>query len=455
MTRRNKLTGGARPVPVAGAGRFSNWIAWAAMLAAAPAALAQPTPPPPAAGSLGTVLPGDPAMTGDGLIVGDLGPPMGELGPPMYEPAAFGGPATYLPTGGVLEDGRNWAHAQYLLMWDNGTELPPLVTTSPPATPREDSGVLGLPSTRVIFGAQDVDDNPLSGLHLSLGRWYAGQRYGVGLEYFMVGDRENSFRATGNDFPILARPFFNVASGEQDALLLAFPDEIEGGVDIQSAAQFDSWAAYLRYLRRQGCNYRIDGILGWRHMSLDQSLDINNQLEFVDPDGDVPVGTLIRQNDSFEVDNEFHGVELGVLGHSRSGCWSLDFALKVALGNVNRKIHIDGRTVTAVPDADPTSALGGLLTQRSNIGTFEDDEFSVVPQAMASVGYQISPRVAFHVGYNFLYLDNVLHPGDVIDPSINLTQQGGQLVGAARPRVELENGDYWLQGLLFGLNMDF
>src|SRR5262245_33785998 len=60
---------------------------------------------------------------------------------------------------------------EYLLWWQRGLRLPPLVTTSPVGTPREQAGVLGQPGTRILFGNSREDDNPLSGARFTLGYW--------------------------------------------------------------------------------------------------------------------------------------------------------------------------------------------------------------------------------------------------------------------------------------------
>ena len=110
-----------------------------------------------------------------------------------------------------------------LIWWTKGNKVPPLVTTSPDGTVQANAGVLGQPGTQVLHGGNGVDGNYRVGVRLQVGRWLdACQMTGVEATWFSVGDGAN----TGNFYaqsvgtplsPILARPFFNVLAGLQDA----------------------------------------------------------------------------------------------------------------------------------------------------------------------------------------------------------------------------------------------
>ena len=212
--------------------------------------------------------------------------------------------------------------------------------------------------------------------------------------------------------------------------------------------------AFFRHLYRSGCNYRLDFVYGYRYLGVDESLTINNSLEFTDPTGNT-FGNTLKQVDVFDLENEFHGGELGMMGHSVDGRWTLDFLGTVALGSMRQRAMIRGNTVSTTQGENPVTVNGGLLTQTSNIGTFEDDPFTVVPEFTATLGYFITPRLDLSVGYTFLYVNHVSRPGQVIDTAVNLTQQTGNLEGPARPAFEFADSDYWLQGLNFGLNLRY
>jgi hypothetical protein len=61
-------------------------------------------------------------------------------------------------------------------------------------------------------------------------------------------------------------------------------------------------------------------------------------------------------------------------------------------------------------------------------------------------------RYPRHGGLQLLYWENVLRPGNPLNPAINETQRlGGPLVGPAQPApLPLQSSNYWVQGLTLG-----
>jgi hypothetical protein len=349
-----------------------------------------------------------------------------------------------------------WGNVEYLLWWEKGTRLPALVTTSPANTDRDDAGVLGQSATQVLFGDERVEDGSRSGGRLMIGRWLnPHQTAGIMGRYFGIEDRVASFQGDSDQLPILARPFFNAFTDESDALLVGFPGELEGNLGITADSEIVGADVAIRKIAYCGCNYRFDWIVGYRYTSIDESLRIANSLEFVDPQGRVPLGTVVDQLDAFNTDNDFHGADLGLIGHSRDGNWTLDLLAKVALGNMRQRIAVNGSTLTTTPQQPDVTSVGGLLTQESNIGLFENDEFAVVTEIGVTLGYQVTCRANLSVGYSLIHWNHVAQPGDQIDSNVNLTQQTGDLIGPARPAVLVGDSDYWLQGINFGLNWSY
>jgi outer membrane protease len=98
-----------------------------------------------------------------------------------------------------------------------------------------------------------------------------------------------------------------------------------------------------------------------------------------------------------------------------------------------------------------------LLAQPTNIGSYEDSTFAVLPEASINVGYQVTRHVRTFVGYTFLYLNNTVRAADAIDPVVNSTQiGGGTLVGDARPAFSFDDeSSLWLQGVNVGVDVRF
>ncbi len=349
-----------------------------------------------------------------------------------------------------------WGSVEYLMWWENGRQMPALVTTSDAGTVRDDAGVLGLSSTSVLFGgSREVETDIRSGGRLTFGRWIdPGDETAIGGRLFGIGQKSATFATDSDRTPILARPFFNAFTNTEDALLLGFPNEIRGDVRVELETEAQGAQAFVRQLFRADCNYRVDLIYGYRFLNVKEALRIDNSLEFIDSN-DPLVGTVIDQSDVFDFDNEFHGGELGLMGHSVDGRWTLDFMATVALGQVNQMANIRGLTTTTPGGGTAATANGGLLTQDSNIGRFRKNDFAVVPEVTVAVGYVLSPRLDVSVGYSFLYIDQLARVHRSMDRSVNLTQQTGALDGPERPVFAFKDADYWLQGLNFGLNWRF
>ncbi|MBY0513933.1 MAG: BBP7 family outer membrane beta-barrel protein, partial [Gemmataceae bacterium] len=133
------------------------------------------------------------------------------------------------PTGTCCPDvccpgGRVWTSAEWLYWTTSGQSLPPLAAASVPGTPRGAAGVAGVPTTFPLFGTDRVNNDFRSGFRLNAGVWL-NDRHTWGLEgdFFFLGQSRDSFTGSTLDNPILARPFFNAATGLADAQLVSFP----------------------------------------------------------------------------------------------------------------------------------------------------------------------------------------------------------------------------------------
>ena len=179
-------------------------------------------------------------------------------------------------------------------------------------------------------------------------------------------------------------------------------------------------------------------------MGIDESLRIDNSLLFLDTTS-IQAGTQVEQFDLFDIENEFHGGELGFMGHSIQGCWAFDFIAKVALGNTTQRTRISGQTVSTPATGSAVTVNGGLLTQASNIGSYEDNQFTVIPEFTASASYALTYNLDVSIGYTMLYVNHVARPSNAIDRSVNLTQQT-TLDGELRPVFAGNDSHYMIQG---------
>lgn len=357
-----------------------------------------------------------------------------------------------------------WVQADYLNWYPSGMRTPPLVTTSTPSTiDRAQAGVLELPTTSILFGGDDILDNSWSGFRIRFGWWLAAlPGWGVEGEYVGFGERTESFYQKSDGTPIIARPFFNSLEGQEDAQLVAYPNLISGDIAVDAISRFDG--AAVRFRRQmccqEGCGYsniscqtvptasRLDTTIGYRFWELKESLQVQEQLTTFPPD---PGAFDII--DRFDTRNLFNGAELGVLWQGRRGWWSLDMLMRLGIGNNNQTVTINGSTAIT-ENGTTTERSGGLLAQQgANIGTYERNQFTMVPELGATLGYQVTQRLRATMGYSLVYMGNVVRPGDQVDLNVNptlLPSENVPFTGPLRPQFHFVETDYLIQGLNFG-----
>ncbi|HZU36528.1 MAG TPA: BBP7 family outer membrane beta-barrel protein [Gemmataceae bacterium] len=368
---------------------------------------------------------------------------------PMMGPAA---------NGGTDDPSRFWLNSEYLLWWVRGQNLPPLVTTSPAGTPQALAGLLGQPTTTVLYGNSRVNDDSRSGFRFTVGSWLdCDHHWAIGAEYFMLENEATHFHADSTGTPILARPFFDVLAGAPARELIAFPGVASGNVNVGTSMQLLGAGVFLEGNLCCGCGYRVDGIVGYRYLQLKEGLGIDENVTSTAVGFNVPpVGTTFNVLDQFNTENEFNGVDLGLLSHWERGRLSLNLLTKVALGDTEREVNINGRTIIAVPGVPPQTFSGGLLALGTNIGNHRSNTFSVVPELRIDVGYQITEHLRAFIGYDFLYWTDVARPGDQVNLNINTNNIPPVIPGGpAQPAFQLHESSFWAQGINFGLGIRF
>lgn len=352
---------------------------------------------------------------------------------------------------------RMWADIEYILWWNKERDIPALATTSPDGTLQDEAGVLGLPTTSVLFGGGPINNTTEKGYRVGVGWWLTpAQTIGIGARYFEFGEENVDFTASSEGTPILARPFFDTVSGQQTAALVAYPDLYSGSISSNNSNEVQGGDFYLRGLLYTGHGNRVDGLLGYQYAEILDSTSINHNVLFNDPDGRFPIGTRLDSTDSFQATNEFNGGSIGFMAESEDGCLIWRMMAKVGFGKMHQEVEVRGSSTVTAPNGDVSiNDTEGLLAQPTNIGVFERDEFAVVPEASLSVGYKITELLQATVGYSVIYWSRAQMAGDAIDTTVNSSQLSGPLVGAARPQFTWDDTSYWLQGITFGVNMQY
>jgi hypothetical protein len=344
---------------------------------------------------------------------------------------------------------------EFLMWWAKGTSLPPLVTTSDPGTPVGQAGVLGFPTTHILFGDQLGGNKLQGGGRITAGIWLdPDHNVAAGGRFFGLGGDTTRFSQNSTGTPILARPFFNVTPplNREDSLVSAFPNISQGGINAHLTTNNIIGAeAFTEIMMVRDSLRRIDLVGGYQFFRMNDWLQVDGNSTLTQL-GNPLLGLRTDVSDRFSTSNQFHGGEVGLRGRMGRGQWSLNILGQVGLGNMNEQVTIAGTTVTTPAGGTPATNQGGLLAQPSNIGTFSRNKFVYIPQITANLNYHIGPNVSVHIGYNIIWISDVALSGDQIDRTVNLLQP---VVGPNRPAFVFHDREYWLQGINWGLNWDF
>jgi hypothetical protein len=273
------------------------------------------------------------------------------------------------------------------------------------------------------------------------------------ISYEAGGDR---FRGGGQADLILARPFLNVETNEEDARLITFPGLVSGSIDVAAATDFGSTAIRFRRGLSHAETSRLDLLTGVYFTHLDEALSIQESLVSTGGGTGIPVGTRIRLSDSFRIRNRFLGPQLGLANRWNHGRWIFDAVMKLAIGSTRSEIALAGSTTTTTPDGATASDANGVLVLTSNSGRFDVNKFTFVPELGVRAGIRLNRSWRGTIGYSLVYWGQVVRPGDLVDRSLNLSQlPPGPLVGAERPELDLVFADFLAEALSLGLECTF
>ncbi len=366
-----------------------------------------------------------------------------------------------------------WVSAEFLMWCPRPMDIPALVTSGTAAS----EGVLGAPGTQVLLGDQMLD-RMFTGGRVRLGLWAdACHEYAWEADGFIIGreTQTETFSGTGaTGSSVISRPFFNVLtstnvpSGQEDAELVAYPGDVRGSVTVEATSQLYGVGIHgmRTFCQSCGCDASVGacgcvssssqfaGFVGWRYLNFQEGLTINEDLTSLLPSPDN--GRFLIEDD-FQTQNYFNGVDMGVVWRCSRGLYSLDLLMRLGLGSTHQQVSIAGSsTLTGSGGSGNnfTNATGGLLAQRTNIGDYDRNRFSVVPELGVTLGYSLTPQWRATVGYTFLYWSSVVRPGDQIDRNVNpnlMPPEVSPFSGLERPTFTFVESDLWVNGLSLGL----
>ncbi|CAN5381348.1 hypothetical protein BH11PLA2_BH11PLA2_47440 [soil metagenome] len=414
---------------------------------------------------------GQPAMNGIPQDPSGMGQPMypqpGMYGGSPYPDAGMGGPGG----GGANSSVPNWwFNGEYCLWFSKSqTVTQPFVTTSSPG----DFGVIGAPTTQLLYSPKDISYGAASGFRL-MGGWWKDTDKRCGFEFggFLMEEKTKLFGASSdnNGVPTLARPFIQ-AGGGQSVFIVSNLGLASGSIGINTTTRAYGLEAngiynLYRSCPDSKCFWSVDSIVGFRFFQLREDLNfatestiLNGGATFVGQP--VANGSQIIINDGFETINRFYGANLGLRSSVVSGRWIFSSSAKIALGAMTSSIDVTG--ITTLRDAGlglNSTAQGGVLATQQNIGNYHSDNFAVMPEIALNLGYQWTSCFSTYIGYNGLYANKVLRPGNSLPTAVNpslMPSSNNYGVGAVTPVINNSTNltEYYIQGVTFGFRLQF
>ena len=311
-----------------------------------------------------------------------------------------------------------WIRKEGLLFWAKGRSLPPLVTTSDVPVPP--------PGTTVLYGGQTESSNTRIGARIDFGTWLSCEEcVGIGGRFWGLANDDSTFALSSTDVPgqTIERPFVQ-SPNTPNSLVVANPFAgFDGNISVSTHSEVFGADAYARIRCYQSCNSRTDFVTGYQFTRLNESILIHSETQ----------NRNLVVTDYYNTYNEFHGGILGVLHDYNYGCVNLMLLARVSLGNMHQTANALG---------DTNGRQGGLYVERNT--TVVRDTFCSVPELGATLGYQFSPCMQIHAGYNILYWSNVARPEAMIDQ-----------VRGNNTSIVFRDSSFWVQGVTAGLTVTF
>jgi hypothetical protein len=402
---------------------------------------------------------------------------------------------------------RVWASADFLVWNIRSAPLPPLaaavpfgllqVTTQnvientqgqviglqPPTTTLTD---FRLASTSTLAGGNSVDLGEQFGARFTVGAWLDPEE-SLGLEgtAFYITRRTDGFSSTtGNSInqstfalPATTDVFVQTTTITQttpplvtttNTLTNSFTAFIvrQATNAVVGTASTEMWGAELNARCASPSLGAVSGLVGFRYLDFRENLQIHDSTQLFLPAGftdtnqlgqplntNLPANLTFTTADAIRTRNQFYGGQIGLDLDMLVGRFLADIRAKAALGVMHETVNIFG--ASSLPDG--TLAAGGLLSSPLDQGSHSRNQIAFVPEINVKLGYQITPGLRAYVGYDFLWLSEVVRPGEqtgISTSGVTAAVAGTtQQITVNQPSFRFKTSDVTING--FNVGMEF
>lgn len=394
--------------------------------------------------------------------------------------AANGQPQSRMPNLAVTHMGppeQIWLRGGYLNWWVKDAQLPAILavqqTVDATGTP------VGNPTETIGGGV--VDYGAAGGFRVFGGMWLDCQHI-VGIEagFFLLNEQSRDFSLSSNGNPAILRPFSDALTNTPQNFFVSSPNvAIPGGPalqgfsgDLAASTSLRLGGAEVNFVRNvanDGCT-SVNVLMGFRHINLEETLDVTSVSRSTVPAlvfNGVNQASQVTVNDHFRTRNQLWAGQLGLRAETRRDMWFAALSAKVALGPNTQTSEVEGST-TAVVNGATQTANGGFLAvpgqdqfgNRTNAGRDNTRWFTVAPEVGLTVGAQLTSSIRAYLTYDFLYINNVVRPGDLYSTAINTRFVPSSAFyntssGPFQPAFRTSRDDFYAHGIEAGLQFSY
>jgi hypothetical protein len=354
-------------------------------------------------------------------------------------------------TGMSLAPGQFALGAEGLVWWFKSSPTPVALVAD---------DILGEPDTRVLLGGGSVDTGSNPGFRINAG-YGLSNRSALDANFFYFPRRStNSGTASNLGSGDLILPYIDATTGKETGSELSLEPIYRGVANVEYSNELMGAEMNGTWSLAPAGSAQLDVIGGFRWLRLNEKYGFTTSSPYNPP---FPQD-IWNTSDNFETTNNFYGLQAGLRARFDQGSFFAAGTAKVALGAMSQKVDINGSLVTNdFTDFGPTVMYpGGYFALPTNIGSHTRTAFAAVPEVNLNAGWRMTPSATLTLGYSFLYVSNVVRPGNQIDRNLNTSQSiafnedpNAKLVGIAQPQFQYNDTSFWAQGVSLGLAVRF
>ncbi len=369
-----------------------------------------------------------------------------------------------------------YANADYLLWRINNTSVPVPATITPAGVVQVPVPGAIPPVTQVLSIGSQLQQGPTGPVNLgehnggrfTLGCWCDPERVlgfevqGFFLEKLAFGfntvfNNNNSntnalIINTGLPLPVIVGG--QVVANENLVFIGTSSGSLQGSLSqILAGGEANFRSTWMTF-----ANTRIGFLTGFRTIYFNEDFSLRDTYTLtLPPAGGAMLfggGTTLSANtiDGINCRNNFYGAQAGLDVESYWGQFFVQGRVKGALGAMRQTVDIKSDSFS------PQLAAGGIIFGTGDVGKRTRTRISGVPEGNIRVGYQFCHYCRAYVGYDGIFMYNVVRPANQLAPGNNVQVSVAGTTAAAnisQNTFRFNDSNLMIQGISFGVELRY